>query len=160
MVSSPESQTLSGGQLWRRSGSNGRKVLTRVACSSYWNFLMAFTVPLLLIHLLVHPQPGRFTNYTSLLGAAGLAIEALLPLPQMYANYASRSCRGFRASVLANWLFGDAMKMGFFFLSDTGKVPWAFKLCGCFQALCDLGLGAQYWMYGEGPEEGMEIHLA
>ena len=53
------------------------------------------------------------------------------------------------------------MKMGFFFLSDEGKVPWAFKLCGCFQAACDLGLGAQYWMYGEGVrEEGRVVHLA
>ncbi len=56
-------------------------------------------------------------------------------------------------SVLANWLFGDAMKMGFFFLSEEGKVPWAFKLCGIFQALCDLGLGWQYRVYGEGKGE-------
>ena len=42
------------------------------------------------------------------------------------------------------------MKMGFFFLSDAGKVPWAFKACGCFQAACDMGLGVQYWMYGDG----------
>ena len=56
--------------------------------------------------------------------------------------------------MLANWLFGDAMKMGFFFLSDAGKVPWAFKACGCFQAACDVGLGVQYWVYGEGKEGG------
>lgn len=52
------------------------------------------------------------------------------------------------------------MKMGFFFLSGDDKVPWAFKLCGCFQAACDLYLGVQYWMYGEGVEEDRAIHLA
>lgn len=45
------------------------------------------------------------------------------------------------------------MKMGFFFMSEPGKVPWAFKLCGIFQACCDVGLGAQYWVYGDGQED-------
>ena len=127
---------------------------------SYWQFLLAFTAGLLTLHLLLAPQPGRYTAYTTLLGTLGLTIEAALPLPQLRANHVSQSCRGFRVSVLANWIFGDAMKMGFFFLSDSSKVPWAFKLCGCFQALCDVGLGVQYWMYGEGPEEGRDVHLA
>ena len=51
------------------------------------------------------------------------------------------------------------MKMGFFFLSDAGKVPWAFKACGCFQAACDVGLGVQYWMYGDGTVRESEIRL-
>ena len=78
-------------------------------------------------------------------------------------------------SVLANWLFGgmiasilpdpsnvpaDAMKMGYFFLDSSGKVPSAFKVCGCFQALCDVGLGVQYWMYGDGSGERRDVHLA
>ena len=45
------------------------------------------------------------------------------------------------------------MKMGFFFMSKPGKVPWAFKMCGIFQACCDMGLGVQYWVYGDGREE-------
>lgn len=77
----------------------------------------------------------------------------------MLANHQSASCKGFRLSVLANWLLGDAMKMGFFFLSDEGKVPWAFKVCGCFQAACDVGLGVQYWMYGEGITTERDIPL-
>ncbi len=97
------------------------------------------------------PSPGNAVPYTSLLGAVGLTIEAALPLPQLHSNWVSQSCKGFRLSVLANWLLGDALKMGFFFLSDSSKVPWAFKLCGTFQAICDVGLGVQYWMYGEGP---------
>lgn len=45
------------------------------------------------------------------------------------------------------------MKMGFFFLSDPGKVPWAFKMCGIFQAICDAGLGVQYYVYGNGQDD-------
>ncbi len=42
------------------------------------------------------------------------------------------------------------MKMGFFFFSNGGKVPWAFKLCGIFQFACDIYLGGQYWRFGDG----------
>ena len=52
--------------------------------------------------------------------------------------------------MLANWLVGDAFKMVFFFAKDSGDVPWAFKLCGLFQAACDLFLGIQYFMFGDG----------
>lgn len=52
-------------------------------------------------------------------------------------------------SVLASWLAGDAMKMFWFFTSTT-EIPWAFKLCGIFQACCDAFLGIQYLMYGSG----------
>lgn len=55
---------------------------------------------------------------------------------------------GFRLSVLANWLVGDAFKMTFFFLKDSDAVPWAFKACGLFQAGCDVLLGVQYALYG------------
>ncbi len=68
------------------------------------------------------------------------------------ANQRAQSCEGFRFSVLANWLVGDAMKMGYFFMSEPGKVPWAFKMCGIFQACCDAGLGVQYYMYGGGQD--------
>lgn len=39
------------------------------------------------------------------------------------------------------------MKMFWFFTSTT-QIPWAFKLCGIFQAGCDAFLGIQYLMYG------------
>lgn len=57
-------------------------------------------------------------------------------------------------SVIINWIIGDTFKMWFFFASGSGEggVPLAFKLCGTFQALCDLGLGAQFFIWGDGPE--------
>lgn len=90
--------------------------------------------------------------YSALLGYIGLSVEATLPLPQVFSNIRSRSCKGFRLSVLASWLAGDTMKMFWFFTSTT-QIPWAFKLCGIFQAGCDAFLGIQYLMYGSGEHE-------
>ncbi|MCJ1465788.1 hypothetical protein MMC07_004407 [Pseudocyphellaria aurata] len=117
----------------------------------YWEYLLLLTLFLLALHTIFNPTST--SPYTFFIGYIGLAIEATLPLPQILANAQAGSCKGFRLSVLANWLVGDAMKMGFFFLSEEGKVPWAFKLCGIFQACCDAGLGAQYWVYGDGKGE-------
>ena len=119
----------------------------------YWQFLGAFAGALLAGHVLVRPGVARMQGYTQLLGAVGLAVEATLPLPQLYSNWRSRSCRGFRVSVLVNWLVGDAMKMSYFFLQGNDSVTWPFKACGCFQAVCDVGLGVQYLMYGDGVEK-------
>ncbi|KAL9102027.1 MAG: hypothetical protein Q9163_002782 [Psora crenata] len=117
---------------------------------SYWEYLGLLTLLLLALHTLL--APSLRSTYTQLIGYLGLAIEAVLPLPQIFANRRARSCKGFRVSVLANWLLGDGMKMGFFLLAGEGKVPWAFKLCGIFQALCDVGLGVQWWVYGDGKD--------
>jgi len=73
-------------------------------------------------------------------------------LPQIYSNHKNRSCKGFRLSVLVNWLVGDVLKMSFFFLSES-PVPWAFKICGMFQFACDMYLGIQYAQFGEGAQD-------
>jgi predicted ABC-type sugar transport system permease subunit len=93
---------------------------------------------------------GSNQTYIAFQGYFALSVEAILPLPQIMENHRSRSSKGFRLSILVNWLIGDAFKMTYFFLSSEGAVPWAFKLCGIFQAVCDCYLGVQYWMYGEG----------
>ena len=92
-----------------------------------------------------------FIPYTDLLGMVALTIEATLPLPQLLANWQRKGCKGFRPSVIVNWVIGDTFKMWFFFASSNGEVPWAFKACGVFQACCDLGLAAQYLIWGDGP---------
>ena len=95
---------------------------------------------------------GGYQSYGNLLGYVALTIEATLPLPQIWANEVRRGCKGFRVSVLANWLMGDTFKMIFFFIKDSSEVPIAFKLCGVFQACCDCYLGVQYWRWGDGQE--------
>lgn len=126
----------------------GTKLIYACMLCRYWQYLLSLAFGLLVIHTFL--QPDASSLYTKLIGYLGLTIEATLPLPQLYANYRAQSCKGFRVSVLANWLFGDMMKVGYFFASEPGRVPWAFKMCGMFQACCDACLGMQYWMYGEG----------
>ncbi|KIW07192.1 uncharacterized protein PV09_02058 [Verruconis gallopava] len=116
----------------------------------YWQFLAYFTLALFVGQLLFNRNESLYSSWTTLLGYTALAIEATLPLPQIMANQRRRCCKGFRLSVLANWLIGDAFKMVFFFVKDSSDVPWAFKLCGVFQAMCDCYLGVQYYMFGDG----------
>jgi len=115
----------------------------------YWKTLLYLFITLLALELLLEPMPPIYAKYSDLVGYIGLAVEATLPLPQLYSNARSRSCKGFRLSVLINWLLGDSMKMFWFFTSKTA-IPWSFKLCGMFQAACDLFIGVQYLLYGDG----------
>jgi hypothetical protein len=115
----------------------------------YWQFLLYLFIALTFFELLLAPMPAFYTSYSPFIGYLGLGIEATLPLPQILSNSRSRSCKGFRLSVLASWIAGDIMKM-FWFFSATTEIPWAFKLCGIFQMCCDLFLGAQYWVFGDG----------
>ncbi|KAI9807091.1 MAG: hypothetical protein M1825_005808 [Sarcosagium campestre] len=128
----------------------------------YFSTLAYLTLSLMGLHSL--PLPAF---YGPLLGYLALGIEATLPLPQMLSNARKRSCKGFRLSVLASWLVGDALKMIFFMSSGTTRgtgsghaaaeaIPLAFKLCGGFQALCDVGLGLQYLWYGDGEADVQE----
>jgi hypothetical protein len=117
----------------------------------YWMFLAYFSATLFVLQILF----GSMDSYVALQGYVALGIEATLPLPQIWSNQRNRSCKGFRLSVLANWLLGDAMKMSFFFLADS-TIPWTFKLCGIFQACCDSYLGVQYYMFGEGPVDSID----
>ncbi|CAK7213082.1 hypothetical protein SCUCBS95973_001680 [Sporothrix curviconia] len=117
----------------------------------YWQFLLYLFITLLALEVLLGPFPSIYSAYSVLIGYVGLSVEATLPLPQIRANMRARSCRGFRVSVLVSWLAGDAMKMFWFFTSTT-EIPWAFKLCGLFQAACDSILGIQYFVYGDGTQ--------
>lgn len=109
----------------------------------YWMCLAYFVAALFCIHL---TPVARTEAYINFLGYVGLAVEATLPLPQILANQRSRSCAGFRLSVLASWLIGDAMKMCYFF-GSTEVIPWSFRTCGIFQCMCDCYLGLQFWMF-------------
>jgi hypothetical protein len=115
----------------------------------YWQFLVSLFVGLVFCEFLLSSLPSLYQWYSSAIGFIGLGVEATLPIPQILANAKSRSCKGFRLSVLASWLIGDSMKMFWFFTSTT-SIPLAFKVCGMFQAMCDTVLGVQYMVYGDG----------
>jgi len=118
------------------------------AVRPYWQFLGYYAATLLALQIIL----GKYHVYVSLLGSLALAVEAILPLPQIYSNHKNHSCKGFRLSVLVNWLVGDVLKMSFFFLSES-PVPSAFKICGMFQFACDMYLGIQYAQFGEGAQD-------
>lgn len=120
----------------------------------YWQSILYFFICLTILELVLSQVRFIYAIYSPLIGYIGLAVEATLPLPQMAANARLRSCKGFRPSVIVSWIMGDAMKMYWFFTSTT-EIPTAFKVCGVFQAACDLFLGAQYLMYGEGEVRGI-----
>ncbi|KAG2415851.1 hypothetical protein HFD88_007043 [Aspergillus terreus] len=111
----------------------------------YWMFLAYMIAGLSFIQIFL-PFLAKSELYINTLGYTGLAVEATLPLPQIVANHRSRSCKGFRVSVLVAWILGDIMKLSYFFGSQE-VIPWAFRLCGMFQCVCDFYLGAQFWMY-------------
>lgn len=110
---------------------------------------MYFFIALVACELVLGTMPPIYDAYSNLIGITGLSVEATLPLPQILLNWQSRSSKGIRLSVLASWLGGDAMKMFWFFTAES-EIPWAFKICGMFQACCDCFLGVQYLMYGDG----------
>lgn len=85
----------------------------------------------------------------------GLGIEALLPLPQVLQNKRRGSCDGFRVTVLASWLAGDAMKLVFFWNAE--KVGTLFKACAVVQSALDAFLGVQFWWYGNGVPVGEQV---
>lgn len=101
-----------------------------------------------MVHVFL-PFLSRTDTYVNLLGFVGLSVEAFLPVPQILANQRSRSCKGFRLSVLGSWLLGDAMKMSYLFYTKD-VIPSAFKMCAMFQACCDFYLASQYWIYSRG----------
>ncbi|POR35039.1 Putative membrane protein, partial [Tolypocladium paradoxum] len=117
----------------------------------YWQFILYLLGALVVCELLLAAVPPIYSLYSITIGYVGLSVEATLPLPQILANSQSRSCRGFRLSVLVAWLGGDAMKI-FWFFTATTEIPLAFKVCGIFQAGCDCFLGIQYYLYGEGED--------
>jgi solute carrier family 66, member 2 len=139
-------------QTWKRPGSFWQWR----AAKNYYSFLTTFTLSFAVSTALLSPT-SLFEPYTSLLGYVGLAIEAMLPVPQLLSNASAQSCKGFRFSVLISWLLGDVMKMIYFFRGAGSAVPWSFKACGLFQMACDIGLGLQYAAYGEGPPDLPEV---
>jgi hypothetical protein len=127
----------------------------------YWQFLLYLFISLTVCELLLAPIPPLYNLYSPVTGYLGLSVEATLPLPQIISNERTKSCKGFRLSVLASWLAGDAMKI-FWFFTATTEIPLAFKLCGIFQACCDVYLGYQYFSYGSGESiyGGYNVRLA
>lgn len=123
---------------------------------AYWAFLAKFTIVLTVLQLCV----GTWSMfYVQTVGLVGLLLEAFLPLPQLIHNHQRHSVKGFRLSLLANWLGGDASKM-FYYLygtTDSKKLAPQFVICVIIQTVLDLLAGCQYYYYNHlymGPHGG------
>ncbi|ORY92484.1 hypothetical protein BCR35DRAFT_297914 [Leucosporidium creatinivorum] len=88
-----------------------------------------------------------FETYVTILGFLALGLEATLPIPQLLVNFERKSTAGFRHSVLAGWVGGDAIKTIYFFATDGNSI--AFKACAIFQLSVDVALCFQTWAYRE-----------
>ncbi|KAF2863091.1 hypothetical protein K470DRAFT_255219 [Piedraia hortae CBS 480.64] len=142
--------TLPSSSLRPRTSSRPYSFWRWTAQRPYWNFLGSYTAALAVLQFLMG---NHSTAYTSLQGLVALGIEAILPVPQILQNRRLRSCKGFRFSVLANWVVGDAFKLSYLFIKP---VPWVFRFCAIFQAVCDALLGLQFAMYGDTPTITLE----
>lgn len=112
----------------------------------YWEFLGCFTLATAVLQQLF----GGSSVFVDAVGYLALGIEATLPMPQVIANHRSRSCQGFRVSVLVSWLLGDVMKMVYFY--NAQHVGMQFKACAVTQMIMDVYLGVQFWRFGNGPK--------
>ncbi|KAK4051249.1 emp24p/erv25p- protein [Microbotryomycetes sp. JL201] len=95
-------------------------------------------------HLLFFVPLHGFPVYVTALGFFALGLEATLPVPQLLTNYERKSTAGFRLSVLASWVGGDAFKFVYFLIKDS---PIAFRVCAAFQLGVDLAICAQTVLY-------------
>lgn len=92
---------------------------------------------------------GNHSVYFETIGFLGLLLEAVLPLPQLITNHQRHSVQGFRLSLLANWLGGDASKMFYYAYGTTNSNQLApqFIMCVLVQTLLDICAGFQYYYY-------------
>jgi PQ loop repeat len=66
-------------------------------------------------------------TYYQILGYLALMVEAVLPLPQLLANWKKKSVAGLSPVLIGTWFLGDAYKTFFFLLRG---LPTPFVLCG------------------------------
>lgn len=105
----------------------------------YWSFLVRFSLWLVILQYFF----GSFSIYVDTVGAIGLLIEAVLPLPQIIKNHQRQSVDGFRLSLLVSWLGGDLAKLAYF-LSGKAEISSQFIMCSVIQTSLDCFVGIQY----------------
>lgn len=79
-----------------------------------------------------------------LLGAAAVAAEALLAVPQIVHNHRARSVAGVAPLMVAGWFAGDGFKTAWFAATHA---PVQFLACGIWQLFTDCVLAAQFVLY-------------
>jgi len=85
-----------------------------------------------------------FDTWFAIIGRIAVALEAVLPLPQLILNYTRHSLGGFRFTLLFAWVSGDLVKTVFYYVDDQ---EYYYKIGGTVQTLLDVGILVQYIYY-------------
>jgi hypothetical protein len=84
------------------------------------------------------------SNTFQMVGYMALGLESTFLMPQVYLNYARKSCEGLTAILLVTWVAGDVIKQIYFFAADQ---PTQFIMCGFVLLCCDATIVFQLFMY-------------
>lgn len=82
--------------------------------------------------------------FVEITGIAALGLEAMLAVPQAYANWKNQSAEGLNLILIATWFLGDTFKTIIFI---TSGAPFQFLACGLFQLFIDCVILAQLFIY-------------
>src|SRR5689334_1718416 len=85
-----------------------------------------------------------FDTWFEIIARVAVALEAILPLPQLVLNYTRHSLSGFRFTLLFAWVTGDGVKTIFYYIDDQ---EYYYKIGGTCQAILNFGILAQYIYY-------------
>ncbi|KAK9480851.1 hypothetical protein V1514DRAFT_324637 [Lipomyces japonicus] len=85
-----------------------------------------------------------FDTWFELIARVAVAVEAVLPLPQLILNYTRHSLSGFRFTLLFAWVSGDFVKTLFYYIDGQ---EYYYKIGGTVQTLLDFAILAQYLYY-------------
>ncbi|KAK9458091.1 hypothetical protein V1511DRAFT_523550 [Dipodascopsis uninucleata] len=135
--------------VWRRSKSLEsefipfRRPLRFWQWRSDWKFYLAIAIFMVFFGVLTIVLRG-FDTYFGIIARIAVALEAVLPLPQLILNYTRHSLSGFRFTLLFAWVSGDLVKTVFYYIDDQ---EYYYKIGGTIQTLLDFAILAQYIYY-------------
>ncbi|KAK9461649.1 uncharacterized protein V1516DRAFT_672576 [Lipomyces oligophaga] len=110
---------------------------------SDWKFYICIALFMGVIgifHLLLR----SFDTWFQIIARTAVALEAILPLPQLMLNYTRHSLSGFRFTLLFAWVSSDAVKTINYFIDGS---DYYYQIGGMSQTILDFGILAQYLYY-------------
>jgi hypothetical protein len=99
-----------------------------------------------IIFLSLTSQLFTFSNsyYVEVLGYLSATVEACLGLPQVIANYNSKSTKSLSIILVSTWLIGDLFKTYYYMITSA---PAQMTICGMFQIIIDCLVFVQIFYY-------------
>ncbi|KAK9446658.1 uncharacterized protein V1518DRAFT_423195 [Limtongia smithiae] len=111
--------------------------------TSDWKFYICIAIFFAIVgifELFLH----NFDTWFAIIARVAVALEAVLPLPQLILNYTRHSLSGFRFTLLFAWVSGDFVKTLFYYIDDQ---EYYYKVGGTSQTILDFAILWQYFYY-------------